>query len=162
MLCHLSWIPKSASFSPIFFVRSKCATRALPKSVKVLCQSEWIHRHFSSRFNHWVEGSCHVRYMRYTCKNVGKIMALELNQTCYKNAGVCQTLLKITQPKLDSGLYLRKNSSFRPSSFSSIQQRSLKQKQKKTGTTKNGFAVFNQGCNTSDDSYAHQQSCKTH
>ena len=31
-------------------------------------------------------------------------MALELNQTCYKNAGVCQTLHKITQPKLDSGL----------------------------------------------------------
>jgi len=47
---------------------------------------------------------------------VGKIMALELNQTCYKNAGVCQTLHKITQPKLDSGLYLRKNILFRPSS----------------------------------------------
>ena len=31
-------------------------------------------------------------------------MALELNQTCYKNAGVCQTLHKITQPKLDSGV----------------------------------------------------------
>ena len=45
-------------------------------------------------------------------------MALELNQTCYKNAGVCQTLHKITQPKLDSGLYLRKNILFRPSSFS--------------------------------------------
>ena len=42
--------------------------------------------------------------IRYTCKNVGKIMALELNQTCYKNAGVCQTLHKITQPKLDSGV----------------------------------------------------------
>ena len=41
-----------------------------------------------------------------------------------------------------------------------IQQRSLKQKQKKTETTKNGFAVFNQRCNTSNDSYAHQQSCK--
>jgi hypothetical protein len=35
-------------------------------------------------------------------------MALELNQTCYKNAGLCQTLHKITQPKLDSGLYFRK------------------------------------------------------
>ena len=35
-------------------------------------------------------------------------MALELNQTCYKNAGVCQTLHKITQPKLDSGVYLQK------------------------------------------------------
>ena len=46
--------------------------------------------------------------------------------------------------------------------LSFIQQRSLKQKQKKTETTKNGFAVFNQRCNTSDDSYAHQQSCKTH
>ena len=45
-------------------------------------------------------------------------MALELNQTCYKNAGLCQTLHKITQPKLDSGLYFRKNISFRPSSFS--------------------------------------------
>ena len=31
-------------------------------------------------------------------------MAQELNQTCYKNAGVCQTLHKITQPKLDSGV----------------------------------------------------------
>ena len=89
-------------------------------------------------------------------------MALELNQTCYKNAGVCQTLHKITQPKLDSGLYLRKHILFRPSSFSFIQQRSLKQERKKTETTKNGFGVFNQGCNTSDDSYAHQQSCKTH
>ena len=100
--------------------------------------------------------------IRYTCKNVGKIMALELNQTCYKNAGVCQTLHKITQPKLDSGLYLQKNILFRPSSFSFIQQRSLKQNKKKTETTKNGFAVFNQRCSTSDDSYAHQQSCKTH
>ena len=153
---------KECQFQSYFFCSIEVCDARPPKSVKVLCQSEWIHRHFSSRFNHWVEGSCHVRYMRYTCKNVGKIMALELNQTCYKNAGVCQTLHKITQPKLDSGLYLRKNSSFRPSSFSSIQQRSLKQKQKKTGTTKNGFAVFNQGCNTSDDSYAHQQSCKTH
>ena len=31
-------------------------------------------------------------------------MALELNQTCYKNAGVCQVLHKTTQPKLDSGV----------------------------------------------------------
>ena len=38
----------------------------------------------------------------------------------------------------------------------------MKQKQKKTETTKNGFAVFNHRCNTSDDSYAHQQSCNTH
>ena len=151
---------KECQFQSYFFCSIEVCDARPPQE----CQSFVSIRmnHFSSRFNHWVEGSCHVRYMRYTCKNVGKIMALELNQTCYKNAGVCQTLLKITQPKLDSGLYLRKNSSFRPSSFSSIQQRSLKQKQKKTGTTKNGFAVFNQGCNTSDDSYAHQQSCKTH
>ena len=64
-------------------------------------------------------------------------MALELNQTCYKNAGVCQTLHKITQPKLDSGLYLRKNSSFRPSSFSLFNKglwnkNKRKQKQQRT------------------------------
>ena len=64
-------------------------------------------------------------------------MALELNQTCYKNAGVCQTLHKITQPKLDSGLYLRKNISFRPSSFSLFNKglwnkNKRKQKQQRT------------------------------
>ena len=66
-------------------------------------------------------------------------MALELNQTCYKNAGVCQTLHKITQPKLDSGLYLRKNISFRPSSFSLFNKghwnkNKRKQKQQRTGS----------------------------
>ena len=64
-------------------------------------------------------------------------MALELNQTCYKNAGVCQTLHKITQPKLDSGLYLRKNILFRPSSFSLFNKglwnkNKRKQKQQRT------------------------------
>ena len=44
---------------------------------------------------------------------------------------MCQTLHKITQPKLDSGVYLQKNISFRPSSFSFIQQRSLKQNKRK-------------------------------
>ena len=51
-----------------------------------------------------------------------------------------------------SGLHLRKKKSFHPSSSSPIQQRPLKQKQKKTETTKHGFAVFNERRNTSDDS----------
>ena len=80
---------------------------------------------------------CGICGIRYTCKNVGKIMALELNQTCYKNAGLCQTLHNITQPKLDSGLYFRKNISFRPSSFSLFNKglwnkNKRKQKQQRT------------------------------
>ena len=147
MLCVI-WVEyQRVPVSVLFFCSIEVCDARPPKQlstwyrifprVSKFCPSELIHRHFSSRCNHWVEGSCHVRYMRYTCKNVGKIMALELNQTCYKNAGVCQTLHKITQPKLDSGLYLRKNISFRPSSFSLFNKglwnkNKRKQKQQRT------------------------------
>ena len=92
-------------------------------------------------------------------KNHGTGIKSNMLQECRGVSGVAQNYTTQTGFR---GCIFEKMISFRPSSFSFIQQRSLKQKRKKTETTKNGFAVFNQGCNTSDDSYAHQQSCKTH
>ena len=113
-MCHLSWIPKSASFSPIFcsievsdaHPPKKLSTwyRISPR-VSKFC----VNPNESTAISvpdltielkaHVICGICGIHVN--SCR---KIMALESNQTCYKNAGVCQVLHKTTQPKLDSGV----------------------------------------------------------